>query len=114
MENVAVIKDNVVINIVTVDEIESIGALNLLLPEMDDFVLQTEETGTAFIGGTILQNKFVSPSPYESWSFNEATWQWEAPVAYPADGKIYTWDDASGTWSLVEFVEDIIEEGSDA
>jgi hypothetical protein len=34
---------------------------------------------------------FISRQPYSSWSFNEETLNWESPIPYPNDGKIYYW-----------------------
>ena len=45
---------------------------------------------------------FYSPQPYPSWVLNETTWLWEPPVAYSDDGLIYTWDEATISWKLVE------------
>ena len=45
---------------------------------------------------------FYAPQPYPSWILNNTTWIWEAPVAYPTDGKVYTWDEAIQNWS--EFI----------
>jgi len=42
---------------------------------------------------------FYAPQPYPSWILNNTTWIWEAPVAYPTDGKVYTWDEAIQNWS---------------
>lgn len=105
MHNVAVIKNNLVINIVTVDEVSSVEALKIFLPDMDDFILETKKTGPAFIGGTILQNKFIPPAPFDSWEFNESTWRWESPVEYPTDGLIYQWDEETLSWLEVTFQE---------
>jgi hypothetical protein len=33
-----------------------------------------------------------------SWVLNEGTCNWEAPVIYPTDGKIYTWDEENTDW----------------
>ena len=43
-------------------------------------------------------NAFIPPKPYESWSLNEETCLWEAPVAYPTDGEVYDWDEDLGDW----------------
>lgn len=40
---------------------------------------------------------FVPPQPFASWILN-ADAQWEAPVAMPTDGKMYSWDEASTSW----------------
>jgi hypothetical protein len=44
------------------------------------------------------RDAFIPPKPYESWLLNEDTCQWEAPTAYPTDGKLYTWDEDSQEW----------------
>ena len=41
---------------------------------------------------------FYSPSPYPSWILNEETWEWEAPIPYPDDGKDYEWDENYQQW----------------
>ena len=45
---------------------------------------------------------FIAPTPFGSWILNETTCQWEAPVAYPNDGKRYTWNEKTTTWDLVD------------
>jgi len=47
---------------------------------------------------------FIPPQPFESWTLNEETAQWEAPTPYPDDGKRYSWDEATTSW--VEIVEE--------
>ena len=44
---------------------------------------------------------FYAPQPYPSWTLDQATWTWSAPVAYPEDGKSYTWTEATLTWDLI-------------
>lgn len=41
---------------------------------------------------------FIPPKAYESWSLNENTCLWEPPVPYPADGRIYSWDENKLSW----------------
>ena len=41
---------------------------------------------------------FIPPKPFESWILNEATCLWDAPVPYPTDGAIYTWDEDAEAW----------------
>ena len=41
---------------------------------------------------------FIPPKPYASWLLNEDTCLWDAPVAYPDDGKTYSWDEATTNW----------------
>ena len=44
------------------------------------------------------RDAFIPPKFYNSWVLNEATYQWEAPVPYPNDGKEYLWDEATTLW----------------
>jgi hypothetical protein len=45
---------------------------------------------------------FIPPKPYESWSLNESTCLWQAPVAYPQDGRAYLWNEESLLWVEIE------------
>lgn len=49
---------------------------------------------------------FIAPKPYESWTLNEDTAQWEAPTPYPTDGKIYYWSEDDLTWLEVPTPEE--------
>jgi len=46
------------------------------------------------------RDAFISPKPFTSWILNEDTCQWEAPVAYPDDDNIYTWNESTTSWDL--------------
>ena len=48
------------------------------------------------------RDAFIPPKPYPSWTLNETTCIWEAPVAKPTDGQRYTWNETNQTWDLVE------------
>jgi len=45
---------------------------------------------------------FVPPQPFASWTLNNNTAQWEAPVAKPDDGKFYVWDEETISWKEVQ------------
>lgn len=45
---------------------------------------------------------FIPPQPYPSWLLNTQTCQWEPPVPYPNDGKIYEWDETTQTWVEIQ------------
>jgi hypothetical protein len=51
-----------------------------------------------------VRDAFIPPKPYASWVLNETTCLWDAPVAYPDDGKRYSWDEATTSWVEVEGV----------
>jgi hypothetical protein len=48
-----------------------------------------------------INDVFYAPQPFTSWILNNTTWLWEAPVAMPDDGKIYTWDEETTNWKEV-------------
>lgn len=41
---------------------------------------------------------FVPPKPYPSWLLDTNTCQWQSPIPYPTDGKMYTWDEETQSW----------------
>ena len=41
---------------------------------------------------------FYAPQPFPSWTLDQTTWLWKPPVAYPDDGQIYVWDEATVNW----------------
>jgi hypothetical protein len=45
-----------------------------------------------------VKDAFIPPKPFASWVLNEDTCLWDAPVAMPDDGKVYTWDEATTNW----------------
>lgn len=44
------------------------------------------------------RDAFVPPKPFPSWTLNEDTCRWEAPVTKPDDSKLYVWDEQSASW----------------
>ena len=46
-------------------------------------------------------DSFIAPKPYPSWSLDEETTEWEAPVAKPVEG-MHTWNEEAQTWDEVE------------
>ena len=47
------------------------------------------------------KDAFIPPQPFNSWTLNETTCLWEAPVDYPTDGQRYNWNEENQTWDLV-------------
>jgi len=44
---------------------------------------------------------FLPPQPFPSWTLNETTYSWEAPVPYPTDGEDYVWNENRKEWEPV-------------
>ena len=59
----------------------------------------------AGIGFTYDEDKdaFIAPKPFNSWTLNETTCLWKAPVAYPTDGQKYNWNEETQTWDLIDY-----------
>ena len=58
----------------------------------------------AGIGYTYDKTKdaFMAPQPFSSWLLDDATFQWNAPVSMPDDGKMYVWDESTTNWIEAE------------
>ena len=44
------------------------------------------------------RDAFIPPKPFASWSLNETTCLWDAPIPMPTDGKMYKWDEPTISW----------------
>ena len=47
-------------------------------------------------------NLFIEPKPFDSWVLDESTGRYHAPVDYPDDGKVYSWNEDTQQWDLNE------------
>ena len=47
------------------------------------------------------RDAFIAEQPFASWILNEETCQWEAPVPYPTDGVMYSWDEETTDWKAI-------------
>tara|TARA_Y100000592_G_C5452202_1_gene309362 strand:+ start:1430 stop:1816 length:387 start_codon:yes stop_codon:yes gene_type:complete len=50
------------------------------------------------------RDAFIPKKEFNSWILNEETCRWEAPIAYPTDGKNYIWNEDTTSWN-----EEIVE-----
>ena len=48
---------------------------------------------------------FIPPKPHASWTLNTETCYWIPPVAYPDDGKMYSWNEQGQSWTEVVLPE---------
>jgi hypothetical protein len=58
----------------------------------------------ASIGMTYDEDRdaFIPKKLYNSWTLNETTCRWEAPVVRPDDGQMYNWNEENQQWDLDE------------
>lgn len=109
-----VVKVHVVSNDIATDENSGIDFLNNLYGTRDVWKQTSFNTrgGRHLEGGTPLRKNyagvgflydqtkdaFIPPQPHPSWTLDEDTCLWEAPVAYPDDGEVYQWDEETQNW----------------
>jgi hypothetical protein len=48
---------------------------------------------------------FIPPKPFNSWVLDKKKAQWKPPVAQPADGFTYFWNEELVDWELSNFSE---------
>jgi hypothetical protein len=119
MAHFAKLDSNNIVTFVTVGRQEDDGKEAVLSARTGDVYKQTSYNtsgGVHRLGGTPLRKNyagigytydagrdaFIPPKPYVSWLLNEDTCLWGAPVAMPTDGKQYTWDEATTSWTEIE------------
>ena len=47
------------------------------------------------------RDAFIPTKPFDSWTLNENSCLWEAPVTYPEDGQKYEWNEETTSWDLI-------------
>ena len=106
----------VVSNDIATTEQAGVDFLNNLYGTRDVWK-QTSYNGTirknfAGVGDTYdrTRDAFISPKPFNSWTLDEDTCLWKAPVDYPTDNKRYYWDEelyqSDNTKGWVEITND--------
>jgi hypothetical protein len=48
------------------------------------------------------RDAFIPPKPFESWILNEDTCLWDTPTPMPDDDQMYTWNEETTNWDLIE------------
>ena len=120
MSHFAKLDENNIVTFVTVGRQEDDGLEAELSERTGDVYKQTSYNtlgGVHSLGGTPLRKNyagigfsydaerdaFIPPKPYDSWLLVEETCQWEAPVPYPDDGLIYSWNEELTDWEATDF-----------
>ena len=49
-----------------------------------------------------IRDAFYVPQPFPSWTLNEDSCIWEAPVARPTEGGPFVWNEETQTWDALE------------
>ena len=45
-----------------------------------------------------IRDAFIPPKSFASWTLNETTCLWDAPIPKPTDNKMYKWDEPTFSW----------------
>jgi len=102
-------QNNIVLRVLVVDNAHEVGGSEFLKYDLNlgGNWVQTSYNGTirknfAGIGYYYDKNRdaFIPPTPYPSWILDETTCQWIAPILYPTDGLLYTWDESITNWRV--------------
>lgn len=93
MAHFAEIKDGVVVNMIVAEQdwIDTQVGVEYLL---------STPANPAYVDGLYIDGRFTLPQPYASWTLDD-NYEWQPPVARPADGDIYSWDEANQGWVKV-------------
>ena len=110
MAHFAKVKDGIVTKVIVAEQ-EFVD--NYIDNEPGAWVQTSYNTkgGVHLLGGTPLRKNyagkgytydtkrdaFIPPQPYPSWTLNEDTCLWEAPIAHPT-GKAKNWNEETQTW----------------
>ena len=100
----AKVKDGIVVECIVADQ----EFIDSYVDNTPGTWLETKQDGSirknyAGIGYTYdaENDAFIAPKPFNSWVLNNTTFQWEAPVAIPDDGKHYVWNETDQQWDEV-------------
>jgi hypothetical protein len=98
-------KNNIVTRVTVGDNNDPDEGYQWLIDNLGGTWIKTSYNGNirknyAGIGYTYdeLRDAFIPPQNFPSWILDENTCQWNPPVEYPTDGKIYLWDEESTSW----------------
>jgi len=97
----------VVSNDIATDEQTGVDFLNNLYGTRDTWKQTSYNNNIrknfAGIGYTYDQTRdaFIPPKPFNSWTLDEDTCRWEAPVAKPDDEQIYQWNETDQQWEVL-------------
>ena len=102
--------DNEIITDKNGNEVEELGVTHLHTHHGEDRRwIRTSYRGNfrnkyAGLGDTYREDldAFIAPQPYPSWTLNESTGQWEPPTPRPDDKNLYSWNEDTQSWDLIE------------
>jgi len=100
MTQFAKVINNKVVNVIVAEQ-EHIDTLSDREFYIKDDGTKFNKAGIGFAYDAV-RNAFIPPKPYPSWTLNETTCLWDAPVAYPDDDKRYDWNELTKNWDNID------------
>jgi hypothetical protein len=112
-KNYAIIKNNIIENIIIIDiNIMLIEELKSLYEADEIIELNLEDSDNishCVIGASYVDSKFKRPKPYPSWVFDEILNDWNSPIPFPGsqstedEQTLITpeWDEETLSWVIV-------------
>ena len=101
MPSFAKIENNIVTEVIVAEQdvinSDLLGDSSLWVETSKSNSFRKNFAGVGYTYNTV-RDAFIAPQPYFSWTLDEDTCCWEAPVAYPDDGERYTWNEATTNW----------------
>ena len=98
---------NTVLNVIVADDNETETSIKTLT-KSNNFYKETVKSGNSLRANSAhpgytydaVNDVFISPQPYPSWTLNSSTYRWEPPVAKPAETSrsLWEWDETSLQW----------------
>ncbi|NBU22880.1 MAG: hypothetical protein EBS38_03060 [Actinobacteria bacterium] len=103
MARFAIVDNSIVESVVIADE----GSESVLAIMFEDKlpIMETELTGTAWVGSEVVDGKFKPAQPFSSWVFDDASFSWQAPEQMPSIGDMQAtyWNEETLSWVIVDF-----------
>ena len=91
----AKIENGIVENIIICDD-SNIGTQSGFYVKVTNY---TNEAGPGY-EYNMNKNKFIAPQPFNSWTLNQETCLWEAPVEKPSNATL--WNEQEQSWIIPE------------
>jgi hypothetical protein len=116
----AVIKDNVIINTVMINDLTEFLKISVKESLDGDDLIEIPEEDLQYINVGDLWDgqKFIAPQPFPSWIWNESSRSWLAPSSKPEINDpevvpVYEWDELTLSWVEIPELGYLTEEGSE-
>lgn len=90
---IGIIEDNLVVNIIE-------GEPDVVAELFEQAVPETEATNVAWIGARFNGEKFEARKQFDSWTWNEETFEYDPPKPKPEGD--YRWNEKLGDWEPIE------------